>query len=115
MYTAKTDGLLDYALYSERMRGSAKARQLLGEALEDALDRDQITVHYQPIVDLRTGGTIAFEALARWRRGRSDTVTASEFVSVAEERRPDRAHRTGRHARRLHPDPGVARRRRHRP
>jgi diguanylate cyclase (GGDEF)-like protein len=85
MYTAKSDGLSSYALYSERMRGSAKARQLLGEALEDALDRDQITVHYQPIVDLRTGGTIAFEALARWRRGRSDTVTASEFVSVAEE------------------------------
>ena len=85
MYTAKAEGLSSYALYSERMRGSAKARQMLGEALEVALERDQITVHYQPIVDLRTGGVVAFEALARWRRGRSETVTAAEFVAAAEE------------------------------
>jgi diguanylate cyclase (GGDEF)-like protein len=85
MYTAKAEGLSSYSLYSERMRGSAEARQMLGQALEDALERDQITVHYQPIVDLRTGDVIAFEALARWRRGRSDTVSAAEFVQAAEE------------------------------
>ena len=85
MYAAKSEGLSSYALYSERMRGSAQARRQLGEALEDALERDQIAVHYQPIVDLRTGATVAFEALARWRRGRSDTVPAAEFLPAAEE------------------------------
>jgi diguanylate cyclase (GGDEF)-like protein len=85
MYAAKGDGLASYALYSERMRGSAQARRQLGEALADALDRDQIAVHYQPIVDLRTGATIAFEALARWRRSRSETVTAADFLPIAEE------------------------------
>ncbi len=85
MYAAKSDAASSYAFYSERMRGSAQARQLLGEALEEALERDQIAVHYQPIVDLRTGGTVAFEALARWRRDRSDTIAASEFVPAAEE------------------------------
>jgi diguanylate cyclase (GGDEF)-like protein len=85
MYVAKSEGLSSYALYSERMRGSAKARRKLGEALEEALERDQIAVHYQPIVDLRTSATIAFEALARWHRGSSETVAAADFVPVAEE------------------------------
>src|SRR5262249_60273037 len=82
---ARHEGLSSCALYSERMRGSAQARRQLGEAIEEALDRDQIPVHYQPIVDLRTGATVAFEALARWRRSRSDTVAAAEFLPAAEE------------------------------
>jgi diguanylate cyclase (GGDEF)-like protein len=85
MYAAKSQGSSSYSLYSERMRGSAQARKRLGEALEDALERDQIAVHYQPIVDLRTGATIAFEALARWRRGSTDTVTAADFLEAAAE------------------------------
>jgi diguanylate cyclase (GGDEF)-like protein len=85
MYAAKAEGSSSYALYSELMRGSAQARKQLGEALEEALERDQIAVHYQPIVDLRTGATVAFEALARWRRGKADTLTAADFLPAAEE------------------------------
>jgi diguanylate cyclase (GGDEF)-like protein len=85
MYTAKSEGLSSFAVYSEGMRGSAQARRQLGAALEDALERDQIAVHYQPIVDLRTGATVAFEALARWRRGSSDTVAAADFLHAAQE------------------------------
>ncbi len=85
MYTAKTEGSSSYATYSQGMRGSAQARRKLGAALEDALERDQIDVHYQPIVDLRTGATVAFEALARWRRGTSDTVAAADFLPAAED------------------------------
>lgn len=85
MYAAKNDGLSSYALYSDRMRGSAQARRQLRHALAEALERDQIAVHYQPIVDLRTDTIVAFEALARWRRGHSDTVSAVDFVPAAEE------------------------------
>jgi diguanylate cyclase (GGDEF)-like protein len=85
MYTAKSEGLSSFAVYSEGMRGSAQARRQLGAALEDALERDQIDVHYQPIVDLRTGATVAFEALARWRRSSSDTVVAADFLHAAQE------------------------------
>jgi len=85
MYAAKAEGSSSYAVYSERMRGSAQARQALGRALEEALERDQIAVHYQPIVDLRTGATVAFEALARWRRDDSDTVAAADFLPAAED------------------------------
>jgi diguanylate cyclase (GGDEF)-like protein len=85
MYAAKSDGGSGYALYSERMHGSAESRRALRIALEDALERDQIAVYYQPVVDLRSGRTVAFEALARWRRGRADTVPAAEFLPVAEE------------------------------
>ena len=85
MYAAKSDGSSSYATYSEGMRGSAQTRRKLGAALENALDCDQIDVHYQPIVDLRTGATVAFEALARWRRGTSETVAAADFLVAAEE------------------------------
>jgi diguanylate cyclase (GGDEF)-like protein len=85
MYAAKSDTSSSYAVYTAGMRGSAQARRNLGAELEEALARDQIDVHYQPIVDLRTGATVAFEALARWRRGKSETLAAADFLQAAEE------------------------------
>jgi len=84
MYAAKAERRSSYAVYTDAMRGSAEERRELAAALEEALNRDQIAVHYQPIVDLRTGATVAFEALARWRRGTSDTVAAAEFLHAAD-------------------------------
>jgi diguanylate cyclase (GGDEF)-like protein len=85
MYEAKSERSSSYSAYTDGMRRSAQARRTLGAALEDALERDQIAVHYQPIVDLRSGTTVAFEALARWRRGKADTVAAEDFLAAAEE------------------------------
>src|SRR5207249_6724105 len=84
MYAAKNDGSSSYAVYSERMRGSTRARRALSEALEEALRHDRIAVHYQLIVDLRTGATVAFEALARWQRGSAETVAAADFLQAAD-------------------------------
>ncbi len=94
MYRAKSDSAACYAVYSERMRGGARARERLVVALEEALERDRIAVHYQPIVDLDTGETAAFEALVRWRRSESETVVAADFLPAAEER--ELIHRIGR-------------------
>ncbi len=85
MYAAKGESSSSYAVYSERMRGAATARRRLGEAVERALERDQIAVHYQPVVNLRSGATVAFEALARWEKSESETVAAADFLPAAEE------------------------------
>ena len=62
-----------------RLRERAEFEQ----ALVGAVDRDEIVVHYQPIVDAGTRKVTAYEALARWRR-RSGLVPPNEWVPVAE-------------------------------
>ena len=54
-------------------------------ALSEGLDSHQFTVHYQPIVSLRSGGLVGFEALARWNHPKMGEVSPSEFIPVAEE------------------------------
>ena len=50
------------------MHARVKHRQETVSALTLAVERDEINVHYQPIVDLETGKPVAIEALARWER-----------------------------------------------
>jgi diguanylate cyclase (GGDEF)-like protein len=65
--------------------GELAAAQLrLRTALSGALDRGEIHVAYQPIIDLDSGATIGFEALARWTSPELGTVAPADFVPVAE-------------------------------
>lgn len=56
----------------------------LRSELEQALDRDQCSVQYQPIVDLATGAIVAVEALCRWVHPRWGPISPSDFIPVAE-------------------------------
>src|SRR5690606_7255703 len=56
---------------------------------------DQLTVAYQPLVDLSTGRTVGFEALVRWAHPSRGLLLPAEFLSVAEE--TDLIDRVGRH------------------
>jgi diguanylate cyclase (GGDEF)-like protein/PAS domain S-box-containing protein len=51
--------------------------------LREAIERDHLSAHFQPIVDLATGDAIGFEALLRWRRG-DRTLDAGEFIELAD-------------------------------
>ncbi len=53
--------------------------------LRNAVESHEIDCHYQPIVDLRTGKTIGFEALARWHRPGEGMVPPDQFIEIAEE------------------------------
>src|SRR5690606_26331398 len=50
-----------------------------------AVAEDQIVVHYQPLIDVRTGSVIAVEALARWDRPGHGLVSPAEFIPAAED------------------------------
>jgi diguanylate cyclase (GGDEF)-like protein len=83
MYSAKTLGKNQHVRYSPAL-GEERIRRLeLIEALRLGIDHE-LVVHYQPVVDLRSGDVTGVEALVRWQRG--DTLVPPDaFISVAEE------------------------------
>jgi diguanylate cyclase (GGDEF)-like protein/PAS domain S-box-containing protein len=86
LYRAKDRGRDRADVFDERLRTRAVGRLGTERMLRRAIDEDRLRVHYQPIVDLATGRTVAAEALVRvWDRGRSDMITAETFIEVAEE------------------------------
>ncbi len=52
--------------YSHGLSAQAEERLRLEQALHEALERGEFALHYQPIVELASGGIVGFEALARW-------------------------------------------------
>ena len=86
MYNAKAGGRQRYAIYEPRMHTRVRRRHELGAALEHAIDRDEITVRFQPIVTLSGARTVAFEALARWQHPTRGLVLPGGFIPLAEER-----------------------------
>ena len=85
MYSAKRDGGNRYQTYDESADGGLKRRPLLLNDLHGITERDELQIHYQPVIDLSSGATTAMEALARWDHPRFGAVTPSEFIPLAEE------------------------------
>jgi diguanylate cyclase (GGDEF)-like protein len=85
MYRAKSSGKGKYRVFEPAMHADALARLELDAALRHAVDRDELVVHYQPIVDLADGRTVAVEALVRWQHPERGMVSPGEFIPIAEE------------------------------
>jgi EAL domain-containing protein (putative c-di-GMP-specific phosphodiesterase class I) len=66
------------------MRTETSARLALTNDIANALRRNELFVHYQPIVDLRTGHRVGAEALARWRHPTRGIIPPAQFIPVAE-------------------------------
>jgi diguanylate cyclase (GGDEF)-like protein/PAS domain S-box-containing protein len=85
VYRAKEHGRGHYELFDEAMRTSAMARVRTEAELRRALDRGELEVFYQPVIDLATGRPVATEALVRWAHPERGIVSPLEFISIAEE------------------------------
>jgi Amt family ammonium transporter len=85
MYRAKADGRAGYAVFDPAMQAQLVARLALEQDLHQALARDQFVLHYQPIVDLRSGRVVKAEALVRWKHPTRGLVSPGVFVALAEE------------------------------
>jgi diguanylate cyclase (GGDEF)-like protein len=85
MYDAKQGGKRRFAIYAPEMHAQVRRRQELATALERAVDRGEIDVHFQPIVDLRTRRLVALEALARWDRREHGCLLPGSFIPLADE------------------------------
>jgi diguanylate cyclase (GGDEF)-like protein len=85
MYHAKSLGHAHYAYFEQYMLNETKRRLALSSSLRTALEKDQFSVDYQPIVRLADGAIAGFEALVRWHNPESGEVFPVEFVPLAEE------------------------------
>jgi EAL domain-containing protein (putative c-di-GMP-specific phosphodiesterase class I) len=84
MYRAKAAGGNGWAGYDPRMLTGLVERLQLEADLRLALDRGELTLHYQPTVELATGEITGFEALVRWRHPVRGLVSPLEFIGIAE-------------------------------
>ena len=85
MYRAKARGRGRYELFDEAMRTTLLARVRLETELRRALDRGELEVYYQPVIDLATGRPVSTEALVRWQHPERGLVGPLEFIPIAEE------------------------------
>jgi diguanylate cyclase (GGDEF)-like protein/PAS domain S-box-containing protein len=85
MYRAKEQGRGRSALFDPAMYEQVTTRLTLENDLQRAIARNEIALHYQPIVDLRDGGLIGFEALVRWYHPRWGLISPATFIPLAEE------------------------------
>ncbi|MEA2548971.1 MAG: hypothetical protein QOE42_1569, partial [Chloroflexota bacterium] len=85
MYTAKTNGKNRLEVFEPGMHTAALTRLALKGDLERALERDEFSLVYQPIVRLAGGRLSGVEALLRWQHRERGAVGPAEFIPVAEE------------------------------
>jgi diguanylate cyclase (GGDEF)-like protein len=83
MYRAKSSGKARYEIFDTTMGTRAVARLELETELRHAVARNELRLHYQPVVSLATGETEAVEALLRWQHPRRGLLVAAEFLPMA--------------------------------
>ncbi len=85
MYEAKRAGKARYAVFDEEMRKRVQRRHLLENELRRAIEGEQFSLAYQPIVSLETGRLKSVEALLRWLHPAQGAISPAEFIPIAEE------------------------------
>ena len=85
MYRAKDAGRNCIAFFDDSMVEKVTQRLDIETALYRALDKNELRLVHQPIVDTSLGLVVGFEALMRWDRGVNGTVSPAEFIPIAEE------------------------------
>jgi diguanylate cyclase (GGDEF)-like protein len=85
MYTAKAAGRRRFAVFDPTMHAAIVARHELSTELARSIDRSELLVLHQPIVDLATLVPVGVEALVRWRHPTRGLVEPDTFIGLAEE------------------------------
>jgi len=85
LYAAKTAGRSEIRLFEPQMAALRRRRLTVERRLKEALDRGELSLAYQPLVDLNAWRVTGFEALLRWHHAELGDVGPGEFVPVAED------------------------------
>ena len=85
MYQAKTRGKGQYCLCTEDMKEEVVLKHELSNKLYRAIDNNELSLHYQPMVSARTGEILCMEALVRWNQPDYGLVDPGVFIPLAEQ------------------------------
>jgi diguanylate cyclase (GGDEF)-like protein len=85
LYDAKGNGRNRYSLFESDMDEAARVRREIETDLRAAMQRDELTLYYQPLVCIDTGKPNSYEALLRWNHPTRGMVYPTEFIPIAEE------------------------------
>ena len=85
MYRAKGEGKGRYLIFEASMRAGIAERAELEQIIHGAVDRNELRVAYQPIVELATGKVVGAEALVRWQPAGRPMLMPADFITLAEE------------------------------
>jgi diguanylate cyclase (GGDEF)-like protein len=84
-YAAKSNGRNQFEVFSEAMLKESQERLSMDTALRHALVREELFMHYQPIVSLTTGRVVGMESLLRWHHPKLGIISPATFIPLAEE------------------------------
>jgi diguanylate cyclase (GGDEF)-like protein len=84
MYSAKENGRNNYKFFEPEMNIRAVERQSIEASLRGALERQEFALHYQPMINLKTGEITGAEALLRWEHPTKGPIPPAQFIPVAE-------------------------------
>lgn len=85
MYRAKEQGRNGFQFYSEQMNTHSVERLTLESGLRQALERNELVLHYQPKIEIRSGHVTGLEALVRWQHPEMGLVPPAYFMQIANE------------------------------
>jgi diguanylate cyclase (GGDEF)-like protein len=85
LYQAKSEGRGAHRFFDSEMEAEARARKAIASDLRRGLKSGEFELHYQPVIDLRSGAITALEALVRWRHPDGGLKLAGDFIALAEE------------------------------
>ena len=85
LYAAKGGGRGQYRFYGVELASAAARQREIGEELRHAADRDELLLHYQPIVGAKDHQVVAFEALLRWHHPDLGMIPPETFLPIAED------------------------------
>ena len=85
MYFAKRAARGGFQYYDPAMNAAALKRLTIENQLRGALQRGELSLHYQPLIELSSGRVCGMEALLRWEERELGAVPPLEFIPVAEE------------------------------
>lgn len=85
MYRAKDQGKSGYQIFDPAMKHDATKRLNIENDLWHAIENDQLSMHYQPLVCLQTSRVVGFESLIRWTHPTYGPISPAEFIPIAED------------------------------